>query len=348
MNNSRAPAKGNVVIKDHYDAIILGAGISGLGAATVLENYNLKYLILEAQGKAGGRINTINMINLDDDRKDASKSPVDTGAQWLHGRQNCLYELADKNNLLHADLSEEGLGSYVREDGFVFNEYFVKKIDFYIGQILEECEKFAQIDNLEEYPSSVEKFLLKNFEIVLNNLKTDQEKIEAWQLLDWHFRFQIIDNSCLKMSEVSAKNWGQYSFNGESCQSHINIEKGFQSVVNALIRKLGEKRITYLTEVMNIQWNYNNNKVLIKCSNNINYTANHVIITFSLGVLKERIQKLFIPKLPEFHHELIERIGFGTINKIFLQFDEPWWHPMEGIQLIWEDSNYSVRLKFES
>lgn len=83
------------------DVIIIGAGLAGLGSATKLQSAGLSFLILEAQPKAGGRVNTMNLkhstetTDSNENRKSSNKSEdqmrlsqtdfVDTGAQWLHG-----------------------------------------------------------------------------------------------------------------------------------------------------------------------------------------------------------------------------------------------------------------------
>ncbi|XP_043716284.1 probable polyamine oxidase 5 [Telopea speciosissima] len=52
--------------------------------------------------------------------------------------------------------------------------------------------------------------------------------------------------------------------------------------------------------------------------------ADHVIVIVSLGVLKAGIlgkSGMFSPPLPSFKTEAISRLGFGVVNKLFLQLD---------------------------
>lgn len=336
------------------DVLILGAGLAGLGAAIKLQQSNLKFLILEAQSKPGGRVNTMQMEknfhgndkndlnNVTTTGNSSSATIIDCGAQWLHGKYNYLHVLAERHNLLISEQSEEGLGTYLRDDGFRFDNFFVKKIDFAIGQILEECEKYAQ-NNIEHYPKSVNSFLMENFVHVLNTIESDEQRELAKQLLDWHIRFQIIDNSCLTLDHVSARSWGKYSYNGESCQAHYNFRNGFSSAANALANELGDDAFQFKKEIIEIVANPNEPRISVKCSDNSIYEANHVIVTFSLGILKENLDRMFRPTLPKHIRQTINDIGFETINKLFLQFNEPWWGDMDGIQLVFKNSNYKVR-----
>lgn len=324
---------------EHFDVLVLGGGICGLGAAEIFNKSGLNFKLLEAQERCGGRINTVKMHNLTADKESIF---VDSGAQWLHGKFNALHELAENLNLIRPELSDEGEGDYLREDGIQFDERFVKKIDFSVGQILEECESFAlQKSHDYDFPKSLDDFLLENFKKVVSCLDNDEEREQAWQLFDWHLRFQIIDNSCLHLNEVSAKNWGNYSFNGESCQTHINIKSGFSQLTDQLYLKMQDKIL--LNKVVDkIHWN--DEKILVQCSDDSKYTANYVLCTFSLGVLKSNLKTMFFPKLPKPQEDAIMSIGFGIINKIFLHFDEKWWNEdWKGIQLLWKGVLSDVR-----
>lgn len=68
------------------------------------------------------------------------------------------------------------------------------------------------------------------------------------------------------------------------------------------------------------------------------FAAKAVICTISVGVLKDCHMNIFSPPLPTLHRNVIEKIGFGTINKIFLHFDERWWDDdWQGLQLVWRE-----------
>lgn len=171
----------------NFDAIVLGAGISGLGAGKALKEANVSFVILEGSDRVGGRINTVELSG----NSDSNKVLVDAGAQWLHGKNNELFKFANKFNLMRPELSDEGQGDFLREDGVKFDEFFVKKVDFKFGQILEECEEFVKQKGNKNFrfPSSIEEFVDEKFKTFIDGLKTELEKRQAFQLLDWHRRF---------------------------------------------------------------------------------------------------------------------------------------------------------------
>ncbi|XP_058056562.1 uncharacterized protein LOC131207940 [Anopheles bellator] len=346
--------------KAYVDVLILGAGIAGLGAAKQLRNSGKSFAILEAQSFSGGRISTKTLRKHHGHGGGGGAKGcqlIEAGAQWLHGRQNELHEVAKRNGLLREETSEEGLGEFLRDDGFRIDDHLAKRVDFIVGQILEQCEEFAQrpppvATKAKEagkepatasssggtaYPASLEVFLKEQFRKRIEKDFTAEQKVLAQQLLDWHCRFQIIDNSCLHVSDISAKLWGSYSFNGESCQAHINMRHGFQALVNCLVEEIGLEKIVYNKAICEIRWLDAKGKVIVKCTDGTVYCCQHLIVTFSLGVLKDTMDQLFQPNLPESYTRSIRSIGYGSIDKIFLQFDDPWWGRAEGIQLVWRD-----------
>lgn len=65
--------------------------------------------------------------------------------------------------------------------------------------------------------------------------------------------------------------------------------------------------------------------VEVTCEDGSTFSADHIIITVSLGVLKNKHKTLFTPPLPEIKIKAIESMGFGTLGKIFLEFKKPFW-----------------------
>lgn len=81
--------------------------------------------------------------------------------------------------------------------------------------------------------------------------------------------------------------------------------------------------------------------VQIICETNEVFYADHVICTIPLGVLKENPQ-LFEPQLPDYKQEAIERLLFGTVDKIFLEYDRPFLNQeITEIMLLWDDDTTS-------
>lgn len=80
--------------------------------------------------------------------------------------------------------------------------------------------------------------------------------------------------------------------------------------------------------------------VTIQCSDGTIIDADHVIVTVSLGVLKEKHLQLFNPSLPPKKISAIEGLVLGTVDKIYLEFEKPFWDKdWEGFSLLWKETD---------
>lgn len=216
----------------------------------------------------------------------------------------------------------------------VFDEDLVKIVDFKVGQILEECEGFVERPLARDV--SIREYLEEKFSEFLNETP-EIDSVEARELLDWHIRFQVIDNSCWDLRDVGVNAWGRYSFNGESCQAHINVKNGFDQVLEVIVRDVGEQRIYCGHEVTRVNWG--NGKIsTVYCRNGKSFAGKFIIVTFPIGILKQH--GMFVPPLPEEIQSAIDSTGYGTIDKIYLKFEKPFWGgDFKGVQFIWGQSN---------
>lgn len=98
-----------------------------------------------------------------------------------------------------------------------------------------------------------------------------------------------------------------------------------------------EEKILYNKEVVNIEWSSSKGDfVKVKCADGSVYEGDHVIVTASLGVLKENYEYLFNPNLPAVKINAIEGLSFGTVDKIYLEFDKPFWsEDWSGFSMLW-------------
>ncbi len=76
-------------------------------------------------------------------------------------------------------------------------------------------------------------------------------------------------------------------------------------------------------EVSTITWD--GDVINLLCADNTQYWADYVIFTPSLGVLKDRHTTLFSPQLPDRKVSAIEHSEYGSLEKILLEFEQPFW-----------------------
>lgn len=174
-------------------------------------------------------------------------------------------------------------------------------------------------------------------------LKGEENSIEKCG--NWSSR--SLDEAIFAMYENTEKTYTsagdllQLDFDAESEYrgfpgEEITIAQGYSSIIQSLASVLPPGTIQLGKKVERIEWHPEGfqfkspedqieGPVKLHFSNGSVIAADHVIVTVSLGVLKAGIRHgpgLFSPVLPSFKTDAISRLGFGVVNKLFLQLDQ--------------------------
>lgn len=301
--------------------VIVGAGIAGLAAAKTLEDAGfVDYLLLEAQDVVGGRIHSVSWNN----------NWIDCGAQFLHGDKSILAHYCLDNNLLSNIQGTDGEGIFLRNDGTIMSDNLVREIDDLLRTVSDDiCESRWPLKKHETIGS----VMRCKFEEHLRDIKDSSTRKKMEEIFDWNVRFLLVDNSCHSLDELSANLWGKFKYVGGP--EHLLFKSGYSSLTNLLVQNLNEEKVRLATPVETIRWQ--DSPIIVTTSKGTQIVTDAVIVTCSLGYLKENYCKMFQPRLPNRLNVAIENLGFETINKIFLDFgDLPWWPTnVKGFQLLW-------------
>lgn len=149
------------------DAIIIGAGMAGLGAALELKENHLGYVILEAMPHAGGRASSI---------RTPSGTMVDLGAHWLHGAHNPLKLLLDNYGIAYEKDKNRHLRIY--KNGEMREEHGIKWLERCIDRHKAEQIKTKQISDMPLSALAVDeesRQMLKDFAYMWNGLEPPLE-----------------------------------------------------------------------------------------------------------------------------------------------------------------------------
>lgn len=290
---------------------------------------------------------------------------IELGAQWIHGqKENVLYELAAERNLLmEADLEcgFEGVGQFVAEDGTLVDQDLVQELINYL-----DAEKEAMCEAVEVEDQNVFGYFRNKFDQFVSNKKkclADKD----YNLLRWTFRwfilFEMIDNSCDKLSDLSVLSYTEWKdYDGLDL---VNLRQGYQSIIDELVAEFNfRQHLRLSTAVTRLEIVPGGGESLGKVFKVKLYTESvadvynvsketeedggefevfdTVLLTSSIGFLKHALStKFFNFVLPRRKRTVIESLGFGNINKMFFYFDKPFWSvdTFKGLQLLWQNAN---------
>ncbi|XP_050678622.1 uncharacterized protein LOC126974920 [Leptidea sinapis] len=295
-----------------YDTIVVGLGSAGTTAASTLAKAGRRVLALEAQDRIGGRVKTVK----------CGDGFVEEGAEWIHGTEDSrVYQAAMNNNItvLPQDLDME----VYRSDGSAVNRELMEDlISFCLERVGKPPdEPPMKLGNFitsrlmeyikEKYPHLVDdKKFLKEFLDLVNLFVNNYEASNDWNDVSAQSRYE-------ELGGHQHMSWHRYGY-----------KTFFEILLNTYNNGPGLPNldIKLNTEVTQIKWPRDTTgNVEVVCKDGSTYTASNVIVTLSLGVLKERI-KMFRPPLPEQKITAIEEMSMGVMDKIIFKFDEPWWH----------------------
>ncbi|KAJ8921110.1 hypothetical protein NQ315_015908 [Exocentrus adspersus] len=316
--------------KPEPSIVIIGAGIAGLSAAHRLVQSGItNFTILEATDRPGGRIHSCWL----------SDAIAEMGCHAIQGAcmSNPVYNLAAQEGLLRPPVKRQDplKGIFCTSDGRAVDSSLATMAFHVFKQIQSEAASLFHMGCGKEH-GSLYNFLGLRMQQELQRFPEDQ-RYDASRVmygLSNVLRTRLGDD----LSQVSADNFGASIL---IPGGNLVIPLGFVGVLSPLMKDLPDCSLKFGKPVGLIRWGAvqtrsKGPRAVVQCCDGEEYCADYVIITVSLGVLKEHGDKMFCPALPGSKMEAIKAIGFGRMDKIFLDYERPFWAPSEGgLKLAW-------------
>ncbi|MEM7169727.1 MAG: NAD(P)/FAD-dependent oxidoreductase [Pseudomonadota bacterium] len=267
--------------------IVIGAGLSGLVAARQLQNRSAQVLILEASERIGGRVRTDMSLG----------APFEFGAGWIHGpsKKNPLRQLANHVNARLFVTDDDSLTVF-DSAGRALDDDELDAIDKWYGKLEKKIDRTVKSEDSRSLAE------------VIADLQPEtlNDPARLWALS----AFTEFDIGA-GIDEISAANAFQdLAFKGDD----VIFVDGHDCIIRLLAEGLD---IRLNQRVSSISYGRGGVKVG-------DQEADYVICTVPLGVLKRGALK-FDPPLPQRLQSAIDEIGFGSVTKIALKFDAPFW-----------------------
>ena len=273
--------------------IAIGAGMSGIKAANQLANAGLQVQVLEARNRIGGRTWSDKSLG----------ATLDLGASWIHGISgNPIYNLARSVDVPLVEWDYDNQTTY-DANGSTDNEIDAKIEDannaimrtmssaptddpnYTLQDLVDQTRSRGDLQGLTE--QELEFFVNSGFE---QDIAADTDKVSLAGLM-------TVD-----------------SFDGPD----VVFPQGYDALVKSLAQGLEVKLNTYVEAI-----NYLDSVVSVQTSQGT-FTADYVIVTVPLGVLKKQAI-LFNPPLPQVKQDAIQALDMGVLNKVYLKFPQVFW-----------------------
>jgi monoamine oxidase len=276
------------------NVIIIGAGAAGLMAAYQLAKHGKKVIVLEARNRTGGRIHTI--LN------ESFFKHAELGAEFVHGDLPVTLQLLNEAKISYHEASGE-MVRYTKGQ-FAENEQFIENWDLLLKKLKVLKEDINIYDFLlAEFPGDEHRNMRDGVWKYVSGYDTaDPRKASAfalrneWQNEDEHAQHRITHGYCDMIKHLA---------------DFVKTNEG-SVLLNSIVKE--------------IVWQ--KGKVTAITTGELSYTAQKLIIAMPLGVLQADENALGAivfnpPIVPQI--EAIKALGFGSVIKFLLQFDEVFW-----------------------
>jgi polyamine oxidase len=284
----------------HGPVIVVGAGAAGLTAARVLHDQGREVIVVEGRQRIGGRLHTI----------DVEGGTVDEGGNWIHGgTANPLYHLTQEAGIAS---SEDNMAS---SGGFLM-------FDSVTGQSVNPLRALYHLWRADRLLSRLSREDISAPQSAANLAeRLDAEVSRVRGIVgQQYFRFMLRtmnDLTAAQRAELLAPNALALNPDYDSRGDYV-IAGGYQRLVSRLESGLDIKLGAAVREIR-----YDDEGVAVVTPAET-FRGSHVIVTVPLGVLKAQTMT-FQPALPIGKQRAIQNLGVGTVEKVVLVFDEPYW-----------------------
>lgn len=257
--------------------LIIGSGAAGLYAGFTLQQHGIDFQILEAADRIGGRLGK---------NESFADFPIDLGAQWIHGRNSILADLAVKTNTA---LSEDDSDAFYWQNETIKDGFPQELIDLYDQDGMPDISyaDFAQQEGFGD-----------DFKYLVETLAGDQGA----------------DSSRLS----AAANYKEEE-DWNSGETDYKLEKTIYDLLHDHVAVPIMDHIQLSTVVSKID--YQSDLVEVTDSNGNTYSANKIIVTVPITVLKDGDIE-FVPALPAEQTASFQKIGMDAGMKVFLKFNQ--------------------------
>lgn len=261
--------------------IIIGAGATGLLAASLLLKNGADVIVLEARNRTGGRIHTL----------DSFSQPVEAGAEFVHGNlaitKRLIKEAGTKSEKVKGKFYELRNGEYAKAN------YFNKEID-------EASTMLQKLSHDMPFADFVSKFL--------ESSKYNDFREHLMRMVEGY------DGADPKLISTFAlrDEWAAWDD-----QEDLRIEGGYRKIIDYLEQQVKEKNGRIILNCTAQQVNWRKGEVTVTTNQGI-FEGEKILITVPLSVLQSESIR-FEPRI-ETHMQACKKIGFGNVIKFLFEF----------------------------
>lgn len=281
------------------DVIVVGAGASGLAAASMLAAGGLDVVVLEARDRIGGRVLTNRVSDVE--------APIELGAEFVHGEALPIREIAGRHHLAMVDIADHHM---ISSRGRLLPAANVWER---IGRVMRRLDANRAVD--------------RSFADALRANKKHFSATDRALAIQFVEGFEAGDPA-----DISERALAEAGLSGDDVRESRagRLIDGYASLIDCLAAPV-LSRIELGTVVSAIRWR--RGRVDVECRDRngaprVTVSARAIVVTVPIGVLKAtpgsagaiEIQ----PSIPSIERA-VALTAMGAIVKLALRFERAFW-----------------------
>ncbi|XP_069103415.1 amine oxidase [flavin-containing]-like isoform X2 [Argopecten irradians] len=302
------------------DVIVIGAGLSGLSAAKLLDENGLHVVVLEARERVGGRTFT---------ERNKTVNYVDLGGSYVGPTQNRILRLADEFGVETFLTNEvEDLVYYYKGKSMRFHDVFPPMGSFLadldmnnIFRLMDKMGAEIPADAPWKAPHAEEWDHMTMQQFFDKNVWTKEVFYQTADYVRLNVTCEPYECSLLWFlwytSMCGGSNRIQSTENGAQERKFVG---GSQQISDCIAKKLGKDKVLLKQPVCSVS--QDSNGVTVTDIHGNKYQGKYVIVATPLP-LQNKIT--YEPPLPCLRNQLIQRVPMGSVIKTFVYYNTPFW-----------------------
>jgi lysine-specific histone demethylase 1B len=262
--------------------LIIGAGAAGLYAAYVLKNLGIACTVLEASDRIGGRMGKLEGF---------ADFPIDLGAEWLHGRNSIMGDLATR---MSERIFEDDADMFFWANGSIMDALPEDIVAAYDADDLPDVSYRTYAEQRGWWPA---------YAGIVEGLAGDQGASAQALSAYW--------------SVKEMENWS-------AGRSDHRFKRTYFDLLHDGIAVHVQDRVVLNAVVERIAWS--STGVEVRTTNGDLHAAEKCILTVPITVLRDG-DIAFEPALPADRTAAFGKLGMGPGMKVFLKFTQRFYRP---------------------
>ena len=310
------------MIVERHDVVVIGAGLAGLYAATMLQDAGSKVVVLEAQQRSGGRIHSMRQLG----------SNAEAGGTFIGAAYRRVFSIAERFGISMIDVTP--LLEFFREQDLCLDEAIIRQSEWPTHERNPFPDEYKEVmpwnfhrmltmrDNPLPEPGAWLDPRFDHLDISMHDWMLsrglDERVVALGYNINSSFGTDAKDVSALLLLLRGAFSKAQRRDAPENVIG-FTVENGVQRLPDAMAQSLGDAvRFEHAVEAIE----QDADGIEVRCSNGRRFRAGNVICTLPPGVLRN---VAINPALDPQQREAIAEIPSQPVTQIYLAHKREFW-----------------------